>query len=177
MKFIESKPKSLIYTILLYIFAIFEMSVLSAFRFVEVGSAADKYGNGLSINKVNALKDVGVNVGWQYVVWSFLLIFLIWGFCMLLGYNRNPGGLIAIVIMNVVPLIGLFTNFTFFMGYGYALYTPAMSVFGMTFCSTTQQMKTNDIIFAAIVVVIAIACWFIGKTIRASHARKYEYDD
>ena len=177
MKFLESKPKSLIYTILIYVFCIFEMSVLSSYRYVLAGSAADKYGNLMSVNKVANLAQVGSNVGWNFIVWSVLLILGIWGFCMLLGYNRNPGGLIAIVIMNVVPLIGLAANYNFWFGYGYSMYTPAMALFGLTFCSTNAQQITNTIIFAGIVVVIAVICWIIGHRIRASYAKKYEFDD
>ena len=72
---------------------------------------------------------------------------------MLLGYNRNPWGVVAIAVMNVIPLIGIFTNFNFFFGYGYAIYAPAMSVIGLTFCENHSQQVVNNIIFAAIVVV------------------------
>lgn len=177
MKFIESKPKSLIYTILIYIFCLFEMGVLSSYRFVEIGSEADKYANGMSISKVSSLAEVGTNVGWNYVTWSVLLILGIWGFCMLLGYNRNYGGLISVGIMNVVPLLGLFTNFTFWFGYGYSIYTPAMALFGLTFCTTKSQQIANGLIFAAIVVVVAVVCWIIGFRIRKSYAAKYEFDE
>ena len=177
MKFLESKPKSFIYTILLYIFAVFEMSVLSSYRFVEIGTAADKYSTGMSANKVATFKLVTENIGWNFIVWSFLLILLIWGFSMLLGYNRNPWGVVAIAVMNVIPLIGIFTNFNFFFGYGYAIYAPAMSVFGLTFCENHSQQVVNNIIFAAIVVVVAVICWIIGYRIRAAYAKKYEYDD
>ena len=176
MKFIESKPKSLIYTILIYIFCIFEMGNLSSYRFAEIGSAADK-SMGMTMSKVTNLATVGSNVGWNFVVWSVLLILGIWGFSMLLGYNRNPGGLIAIIIMNVVPLIGLAANFNFWFGYGYCIYAPAMSLFGMTFCTTHSQQIVNNIVFALIVTVIAVICWIIGLRIRAAYAKKYEYDD
>ena len=176
MKFIESKSKSLIYTILIIIFVIFEMGVLSGYRFVEIGTEADKYLTGMSMDKVGTLALVGANVGWNYVVCSFLCILGYFGFSMLLGYNRNPGGLIAIIVMNVLPLIGLFTSFDFFMGYGYSIYTPAMAVFGLTFCETHAQQITNNIIFALIVVVICVVCWVIGFRIRKSYAEKYEFD-
>ena len=177
MKFIESKPKSLIYTILIYVFCIFEMGVLSQYRYVLAGSAADKYGNLMSVNKVANLSQVGSNVGWNFIVWSCLLVLAIWGFSMLLGYNRNPGGLIAIVIMNLLPLIGIATNYNFFFGYGYSVYTPAMALFGLTFCNTNMQQITNTVIFAGIVTVVAVVCWIIGHRIRASYAKKYEFDD
>lgn len=176
MKFIESKPKSLIYTILIYIFCLFEMGVLSSYRFVTLGSANDK-SMGMSMSKVTNLATVGSNVGWNFVIWSVLLILGIWGFSMLLGYNRNPGGLIAIVIMNVVPLIGLAANFDFWFGYGYSLYSPAMALFGLTFCTSHAQQIANNLIFAGIVTVIAVVCWIIGVRIRAAYAKKYEYDD
>lgn len=177
MKFIESKPKSLLYTILIYVFILFEMGVLSSYRFVVFGSEADKSGTGMSMSKVTNLSQVGSNVGWQFVVWSVVLVLGIWGFCMLLGYNRNYGGLISIGIMNVIPLIGLGANFDFWFGYGYSIYAPAMSLFGLTFCSNHQQQIVNNIVFAAIVVVVAVACWIIGYRIRAAYAKKYEYDD
>ena len=176
MKFTESKPKSLIYTILIYIFCIFEMGVLSAYRFVEFGSELDKC-MGMSASKVKTLAEVGTNIGWNYITWSVLLILGIWGFCMLMGYNRNPGGLIAVVVMNLLPLIGLAANFNFWIGYGYSLYSPAMALFGLTFCTSHSQQIANNLIFAAIVVVVAVICWFIGYKIRAAYAKKYEFDD
>ena len=182
MKFLESKPKSLIYTILIIILIMFEMSILSGYRFVELGSVADKYGTGMTAEKIGTLALVGANIGWNYIVCSLLIVLGTLGFSMLLGYNRNPGGLCAIVIMNVLPAIGFFTNFNFFVGYGYGLYAPAMALFGLTykaahpFTSVAQQC-TNNAIFAAIVVVLAVACWFIGYKIRAAYAAKYEFDD
>ena len=176
MKFTESKPKSLIYTILIYVFCLFEMGVLSSYRFVVLGSSLDKC-MGMSMSKVNNLAQVGSNVGWNFITWSVLLILGIWGFCMLMGYNRNPGGLIAVAIMNVVPLIGLAANFNFWIGYGYSIYSPAMALFGLTFCKTHNQQIVNNVVFAAIVLVVSVVCWFIGHKIRAAYAKKYEYDD
>ncbi len=176
MKFIESKPKSLIYTILIYIFCLFEMGVLSAYRFVVLGSDLDKC-MGMSVSKVTNLAQVGSVVGWNFIVWSVVLIVGIWGFSMLMGYNRNPGGLIAIFVMNVLPLIGLAANFNFWFGYGYCIYSPAMALFGLTFCNSHSQQIANNLIFAAIVVVVAVVCWVIGYRIRAAYAKKYEFDD
>ena len=176
MKFIESKPKSLIYTILIYIFCLFEMGVLSAYRFVVLGSDLDKC-MGMSVSKVTNLAQVGSVVGWNFIVWSVVLIVGIWGFSMLMGYNRNPGGLIAIVVMNVLPLIGLAANFNFWFGYGYCIYSPAMALFGLTSCNSHSQQIVNNLIFAAIVVVVAVVCWIIGYRIRAAYAKKYEFDD
>lgn len=173
MKFIESKPKTLIYTILIYIFVLFEMGILSGFRFVEF---TDKYVNGLTVEKVGTLAQLGANVGWNYVVCSILLILGMWGYSMLLGYNRNPGGLISIVIMNVLPLIGLFFSFNFFIGFGYSHYTPTMALIGLTKCTTHGQQIANNLIFAGIVTLLCVAAWFIGYKIRASYAAKYEFD-
>ncbi len=176
MKFTESKPKSLIYTILIYVFCLFEMGVLSSYRFVVLGSPADKC-MGMSASKVTNLAQVGANIGWNFIVWSVLMILGIWGFCMFMGYNRNPGGLIAVAVMNIVPLIGLAANFDFWIGYGYSLFSPAMALFGMTFCTTHNQQIVNNVIFAAIVLVVSAVCWFIGYRIRAAYAKKYEFDD
>ena len=178
MKFLESKPKSLIYTILIIILIMFEMSVLSGFRFVEIGTALDKYGTGMSAEKITTLALVGANIGWNYIVCSLLIVLGTWGFSMLLGYNRNPGGLIAVIIMNLVPAIGFVANFNFFVSYGYGIYAPAMALFGMTYNLTSKsQQVTNNAIFAAIVVIVAVVCWFIGFKIRAAYAAKYEFDD
>ena len=152
------------------------MGVLSSYRFVVLGSSLDKC-MGMSMSKVNNLAQVGSNVGWNFITWSVLLILGIWGFCMLMGYNRNPGGLIAVAIMNLVPLIGLAANFNFWIGYGYSIYSPAMALFGLTFCKTHNQQIVNNVVFAAIVLVVSVVCWFIGYKIRAAYAKKYEYDD
>lgn len=173
LKYIESKSKSFFYTIFLYVFVLFEMGVLSGFRFCEF---SDKYKNGLTFSKVDSLTKVGENVGWNFIVCSILIILAMWGLSMLLGYNRNPGGLISLVLMNVLPVIGVFSGFNFFIGYGYSHYTPAMAIFGLTNCATRAQQITNNLLFAGIITVLCVICWFIGYRIRAAYAAKYEFD-
>ena len=127
--------------------------ILSGYRFVEIGTVADKYGTGMSAEKITSLALVGANIGWNYIVCSLLIVLGTLGFSMLLGYNRNPGGLCAIVIMNVLPAIGFFANFNFFVSYGYGLYAPAMALFGLTYNLTSKgQQCAHNAIFAGIVI-------------------------
>ena len=176
MKFADSKIKSGIYTFLAYVLIMFEMSILSGFRFVLLGGASDKYGNGLSVDKVSTLALIGKNVGWQYVVCSILIILGMIGFAMWLGYNRNFGGVIAMVVINILPALGLIIPtegaFNFFWGHGTAHLLPAMSLFGMH----TSNNWVMHIIFIVVVLVLTVAGFFVGKAIRASYAAKYEYD-
>jgi hypothetical protein len=177
MKFIESKPKSFFYTILLLIFAMFEMGVLSSYRFVEIGGAADKYMNGLTVNQVNTLTQLGAKVGWNFITVSCLIILVLFGYSMLLGYNKNPGGLLAIVIMNLVPsLIGTATSFDFFIGYGTAHLLPAMTIFGLQNAATKSDQIAHALIFCAIICALCVAFWVIGRLIRKSYAAKYEVE-
>ncbi len=177
MKFIESKPKSFFYTLLLLIFAMFEMGVLSSYRFVEYGGAADKYMTGLTTDKVSTLTQVGANVGWNFITVSCLIILALFGFSMLLGYNKNPGGLIAIVVMNIVPaIVGTFFRFDFFIGYGTAHLIPAMTIFGLQNAASKSAQITNVLIFCALICVLCIAFWIIGRLIRKSYAAKYEVE-
>jgi len=177
MKFADSKVKSGIYTFLVFILIMFEMSVLSGFRFVFPGGAADKYGNGLSMEKVADLQLIGKNVGWNYVVCSILIILGMIGFALWLGYNRNWGGVVALVVVNLLPILGLVIPnekcFNFFWGYGTAHLLPTMSLFNMHL----SQSWVTHIIFIVVVLVITVAAFFVGKAIRASYAKKYEYDD
>ncbi len=176
MKFADSKIKSGIYTFLAFILIMFEMSVLSGFRFVQLGSTADRYGNGLSLEKVANLELIGKNLGWNYVVCSILIILGMIGFAMWLGYNRNWGGVVSLVIVNLLPILGLLIGtdkcFNFFWGYGTAHLLPTMSLFGMHL----SRNWTVHIIFIAVVLVLTVAGFFVGKAIRASYAKKYEYD-
>lgn len=173
MKYMDSKFKGFIYTVLINIVVIFEMSVLSGYRFVALGSAADKYATGLTVEKVSTLKLVGANVGWNYIVCSFLIIIAMFLLAAMMGYNRNPGGMVALVVMDCVPLIGLISPsvFNFFYGYGSAPFLPAMSVFGLQ----NAGHRAGQIIFILIVALLTVAAWIIGKTIRSSYAKKYEY--
>ena len=173
MKFLESRTKGFIYTILISIVVIFEMSILSGFRFVLEGSAKDK-GFGLTVEKVSTLKLVGKNVGWNFVVCSILIILGILFFSALFGYNRNPAGMIALVVMQVVPFIGLISDkiFNFFYGYCSASFLPAMSIFGLQ----TTDKRAGQIIFMIVFIALTIVAWFIGKAIRASYAAKYEFE-
>lgn len=177
MKFIENKPKSFFYTILLLVFTMFEMGVLSSYRFVEFGSKADRYATGLTTDKVKTLTQVGANVGWNYITVSILIILALFGFSMLLGYNKNPGGLIAIVVMNIVPpVIGTFYNFNFFVGYGTSHLIPTMTIFGLQNAANSTAQVTNILVFCGIICVLCVVFWVLGRMIRKSYAAKYEVE-
>ncbi len=173
MKFLESKTKGFIYTVLLSIVIFFEMTTLSGFRFVVPGSAKDK-GLGLSIEKVSSLKLVGKNVGWQFVVVSIIIILAILFFSALFGYNKNPNGMIAIVIMQCLPFIGLISSkiFNFFFGYLTSTLLPTMCIFGLQ----AADKRVGQIIFMIVLIALTVVAWFIGRAIRRSYAAKYEFD-
>ncbi|NLV50415.1 MAG: hypothetical protein GXY20_06950 [Clostridiales bacterium] len=173
MKFIESKPKSFFYTILLEILVLFEMSLLSGFRFVQPGSAKDKYLNGTTVEKIGSLKLMGANVGWNYIVCSVLIIVIMLIFAFVLGYNRNPGGLYAMLLMNILPFIGLFWAYNFFWAFGTSAFAPAMTIFGL------QKNGGNTLgqsLFIIAVLILLVVVWLIGKKVRAEYAKKYEFD-
>lgn len=174
MKFADSKIKSCVYTFLVYLLIMFEMSVLSGFRYV-VG-AADKYATGVTAEKISTLNLVGANVGWNYITCSILLILAMFGFAMWMGYNRNFGGVLGMIIINLIPFLGILIPsegmYNFFWGYGTAHFLPAMSILG--FQNAGHRM--GQIIFIFAVLAITVVFWFIGKSIRAKHAAKYEYD-
>ncbi len=176
MKFADSKIKSGIYTFLVFILIMFEMSILSGFRFVYAGGATDRYGNGLSLEKVGSLALIGKNLGWNYVVCSILIILGMIGFALWLGYNRNCGGVIAMVFVNLLPLLGLIIPtekcFNFFWGYGTAHLLPTMSLFNLHL----SRNWVTHIIFIVVVLGLTVAAFFVGKAIRAAYAKKYEYD-
>jgi uncharacterized membrane protein len=177
MKFIESKPKSFFYTLLLVLFAMFEMGVLSSYRFVEFGTALDKHGTGLTAKEVSTLSLVGANVGWNFITVSCILFLLMLGFSMLLGYNRNPGGMIALVVMNILPsIIGSFFKFNLFIGYGTSHLLPLMSIFGLQNTSSKSEQVTTALIFSVIVCVLIFIAWLVGKKIRSAYAAKYEVE-
>ena len=173
MKFADSKIKSCIYTFLIFVLVIFEMSVLSGFRFVE--GAADKYATGVTAEKVSTLKLVGENIGWNYITVSVLIILAMFGFAMWIGYNRNFGGVLGMIVINLLPFLGLLIPgcYNFFWGYGTAHFLPAMSILGLQ----NPGHQVGVIIFIFVVLVLCVVFWFIGKGIRAKHAAKYEYDD
>lgn len=173
MKFLESKTKGFLYTILVSIVVFFEMTTLSGFRSVVPGSGKDK-GLGLSVEKVSTLKLVGKNVGWQFVVVSIIIILAILLFAFLFGYNRNAGGLIALVVVQVIPFIGLISTkiFNFFFGYLTSTLLPTMAIFGLQ----AADKRVGQIIFMIVVIALTVAAWLVGKAVRASYASKYEFD-
>ncbi len=175
MKFADSKVKSCIYTFLIYLVVMFEMSVLSGLRFVT--GEADKYGNGLTaeVKKVSTLKAIGENIGWNYVVCSVLIIIAMFVFAMWIGYNRNFGGVLGMIVINILPFLGLAipSTYNFFWSYGTAHLLPAMTIFGLQ----NGNKLVAQIIFIAAVLVLTVVFFFIGKAIRKKHAEKYEYDD
>ena len=173
MKFMDSKIKNCVYTFLVYLVVMFEMSVLSGYRFAT--GVADKYGTGITAEKINTLSLVGKNIGWNFVVCSVLIILAMFAFAIWIGYNRNFGGIVGMVVINLLPFLGLIIPgtgvYNFFWGYGTAHFLPAMSIFGLQ-----NAGKVPQIIFILAVLVITVVCFFIGKSIRAKHAAKYEYD-
>lgn len=168
MKFLESKPKSFFYTILLHIVVIFEMGVLSGFRFTDNLS---RFPDGLTTKKITDLASVGKNVGWNFIIVSCLLVLAYFGFAMLLGYNRNPGGMLAMVIMNLIPLFGLVYGYSFFYGYGTSHLLPTMAIFGLHRGSLGGQIA-----FILIFNVLIVAFWLLGRKIRSIYAAKYEIE-
>ncbi|MBO6010594.1 MAG: hypothetical protein J6P71_02205 [Oscillospiraceae bacterium] len=174
MKFLEHKTKGFFYTILVGIVVFFEMTTLSGFRFVLPGSGKDK-GLGLSVEKVSSLKLVGKNVGWQFVVVSIVIIVAILFFAWLFGYNRNPGGLAALVLLQVVPFIGLISDkiFNFFFGFLTSTLLPTMCIFGLQ----PADKRVGQIIFMIVVIALTVVAWLVGKRVRASYAAKYEFDE
>ena len=173
MKFTESRSKGFIYTVLISIVIFFEMGILSGFRFVLEGSGKDK-GLGLTVEKVSTLKLVGQNVGWNFIICSILIILGILLFSGIFGYNRNPAGMIALVLMQCLPFVGLISDkiFNFFYGYCSATLLPTMSIFGLQ----AADKRVGQIIFMIVLIILTVAAWFIGKAIRASYAAKYEFD-
>lgn len=173
MKFLESRSKGFIYTILISIVVIFEMSVLSGFRFVVEGGAKDK-GLGLSVEKVSTLKLVGKNVGWNFVVVSIMIVLAILLFSAIFGYNKNPAGMIALVVMQVVPFLGLISSkiFNFFYGYCTATLLPTMCIFNLQ----ASDKRVGQIIFILAMIILTVVAWIIGRNIRKSYAAKYEFD-
>ncbi len=175
MKFVDSKAKCGIYTFLIYLVVMFEMSVLSGYRFIT--GEADKYGNGITLEakKAVSLKAIGENVGWNYIVCSVIIIVAMFLFAMWIGYNRNFGGVLGMIIINVIPFIGLIapSTYNFFWSYGTAHFLPAMTIFGLH----KSGSHIGQIIFIAAVLVLTVVFFFIGKAIRKKHAEKYEYDD
>jgi bacteriorhodopsin len=153
------------------------MSILSAYRYVELGSALDKLGTGITAKDASTLALFGANVGWNYFTVSCIILLVMLGYSMLLGYNRNPGGLIALVIMNIAPAaIGSFYNFTFFTGYGTSHLLPLMTIFNMQNVSSKAQQVSNSLIFCGVVCVLIIIAWLIGRKIRSIYAAKYEIE-
>jgi hypothetical protein len=175
MKLLTSKPRSFFYTLLIYVFIMFEMGVLSSFRFVAIGGAADKYGNGLSVKGVSDFAGVTEKVGWNFIVFSLLILLATLIFAFALGYNRNPAGLAGLVLINLGPsVLGIFYNFDFFAGYGSSHFMPAMSAVGLTFCRTFAQQKTNVLTGCGAIAAAIVICWLIGLLVRKRHADKYE---
>ena len=90
---------------------------------------------------------------------------------MLLGYNRNQGGVFAMVLMNFLPLIGLVYGYNFFFGYGTAHILPTMSIFGLHRGALGGQIAFIVVFNAAIAV-----CWLLGRRIRRIYSLKYEIE-
>ena len=170
MKFLESRPKSAIYSFLIYVLIILEMGILSGYRFCQV---TDKYIFGLTSSKLKTatLAEIGSKIGWNFIVVSCLIVLGLFGYAILLGYNRNPGGIIAIIIMNFIPFIGFATSYNVFFGYGTAQFLPAMTIFGLH-----TGPRIGQIIFIFVVSVLIAAFRLLGKYIRSIYTQKYEIE-
>lgn len=146
------------------------MGILSGYRFCQV---TDKFIFGLTSSKLKtaALAEIGDKVGWNFIVVSCLIVLGLFGYALLLGYNRNPGGIFSLVILNFLPLLGFATSYNVLYGYGTAQFVPAMSVFGLH-----TGPRTGQVIFIAAVSVLIVAFWFLGKYIRHIYAQKYEIE-
>jgi hypothetical protein len=144
------------------------MGVLSGFRFTN---NLTRFPDGLTTKKITDLASVGKYVGWNFIIVSCLIVLAYLGYAMLLGYNRNPGGMIAMVLMNFVPLIGLGYGYNFFYGYGTAHILPTMSIFGLH-----RGALGGQIVFIIIFNVAIALFWLLGWKIRSLYAAKYEIE-
>jgi hypothetical protein len=146
------------------------MGILSGYRFCEV---TDKYLFGLSTSKLKTatLANVGSVVGWNFIVVSCIIILCLFGYSFLMGYNRNPGGMIALLFLNFAPFLGFAFSYNTLYGFGTAQFLPAMTLFGIHTGSRASQ-----VVFIIAVSVLIVAFWFLGKYVRSIYARKYEIE-
>ena len=184
---IESPLKAVIYTFLMYFLAIFEVGILSGFRFVVVNPAGR---NGAHIGLAGSTKGYAMEailneIGMQFIVMSILLFLVILGYCFWMGFKRQIFAVITVAAVNLLPMIGL-TNatldtvngnglFSFFWGYGTSGMMPMMSLFGLHMPADPSNY-TGVIIFYVIFTLLAFAAWFGGKAYRKVYADKYEFD-
>ena len=138
-KMIESIPKSIIYTFLMYFLAIAEVGILSGFRYVNIDPDGR---NGTEIGLAGSTKGYELDavlseVGLQFVIVSIGLFIAALAWCFYFGFKRNPYGMVTVAVMSLLPVLGLLntsepnTAFSFLWGYGTSGYLPFMALFGM----------------------------------------------
>jgi hypothetical protein len=170
MKLMDSKIKLLFAALGIGVLILFEFGSMDGFRFIMSDGAM----GGLSTTIKTITKDLGYN----YICASFIVLLAIFGFEVFAGYHKNIGGLIPVLFFGICPFIGAIGGaagseavYNWFCGWGTANLTPAMYILKLTGTDKT----TAQMIFFAVLIVLYIVFWVVGRFMRKQHDLKNDF--
>lgn len=151
MKFFDKKIKVGFATFFLMLLIILEFGILDEMVFTF---------DGLS----NEFKTIEKSLGYNFCVMSIIIFLVSVGYIAYVGYHKNWGGLIGMMVIAAAPIVGYLCGmagstgvYNILFGWGTAHLLPMLTLFGL--------LKANRAIIFIICIaalVIYLAAWLIG---------------
>lgn len=169
MKFFDKKLKVGFATFFGMLLVILEFGILDEMHYTLTEGAY-----GIS----SAFKSITKSLGYNFCVMSIVILVLTLGYAAYIGYHKNWGGLIGMVLIGVSPFIGqLFgmvgneSLFNVFYGWGTAHLFPMITLLFGPKDPAAVSHALQLIIFAAVLAAY-IVLWLIGYRAKKAYEAK-----
>ncbi len=152
MKFFDKKAKVGFATFFAMVLIILEFGILDGYMFTNTTE------NGLTLS----LRTIERDLGYNFVVMSIVIFVLTLAYAAFIGYKKNWGGLIGLLLIAIAPFIGQVFLYDIFYGWGTAHLLPMLTLFGLDTAGRGVQLAIFAVILVLYVVLFVIF-WQVRK--------------
>ncbi len=161
MKFFDKKIKVGFATFFIMLLIILEFGILDEMVFTY---------DGLS----NEFSSIERSLGYNFCVMSIIIFVLVIGYMAYIGYHKNWGGLIAMMVIAVAPIIGYLAGmagsagaYNILFGWGTAHLLPMFTLFGLIMAD-----RSIILILCIANLVLCLVAWLIGYKAKKNYEAK-----
>ncbi len=151
MKFFDKKIKVGFATFFLMLLIILEFGILDEMLFTF---------DGLS----NTFKSIEKSLGYNFCVMSIIILVLSIGYMVYVGYHKNWGGLIGMMLIALAPIVGYILGmagnaggYNVLFGWGTAHLLPMFTLVGLL-----EAERSIILILCIVILVVYLVGWLIG---------------
>ena len=151
MKFFDKKIKVGFATFFLMLLIILEFGILDEMLFTFDGLSAE-------------FKTIKKSIGYNFCVMSIIIYVISVGYMAYVGYHKNWGGLIGMMLISAAPIVGYLLGlagsagaYNILFGWGTAHLLPMFTLFGLLMAN-----RSIILILCIAILVLYLAAWLIG---------------